>query len=666
MSQFKSDNSTKKKPPRVLANRYEIVRKLGKGNFGTAYLCKDLRQKNSTDGSDLKVLKEISVGELQPDETVEAAKEARVLSKLLHPSIVKFHDSFIDGDVFCIITEFCEGGDLDMKINDLKKNKKQFDEKTVLDWFVQLVLAVHYMHTRRVLHRDLKTRNIFIKKNMIKIGDFGISRILMGTTDLASTFTGTPYYMSPEVLKHEGYNSKSDIWSIGCILYEMCTLSHAFDGTSLMGVMYKIVEGELPKLPDRFSKDLNRIMLSMLSKDPVKRPSGTDLLKEPLIANHIAKMSKDYQARHQENALTEAEEIARLLREKSHLSDLRLTEEEVKYKNLPPRERMRLRKMAQADEEAHRLKEVAKVQLIANQERKSKIKSHLNKTTVPAWQGGAGEGEMFKGTPRRNSSTSSEPESPPAITVTPAHFKTAPVPRYLADDAEDERETLKFRPSKTVDQAQLTSAILAPDERPITPLRDKMVYDVKHSSLDFRDGIPESPELADTYYSQYDDFAQNSDSDSNSGDENQLTVIEKNESTLKAKNSTVKSKGSDTVIGHSNDEDSFFNCLQDVLEQGDDAESTMTLADDMEAGAFGPVARGQKIKNLRLECEKMLGKEAFDKAYNYLKDARYNDKSAEEDIMAGLRHFVKNPSDCFLVDQLLFLEEQANLAAKAS
>ncbi|XP_033754320.1 serine/threonine-protein kinase Nek11-like isoform X2 [Pecten maximus] len=605
MSQFKSDNSTKKKPPRVLANRYEIVRKLGKGNFGTAYLCKDLRQKNSTDGSDLKVLKEISVGELQPDETVEAAKEARVLSKLLHPSIVKFHDSFIDGDVFCIITEFCEGGDLDMKINDLKKNKKQFDEKTVLDWFVQLVLAVHYMHTRRVLHRDLKTRNIFIKKNMIKIGDFGISRILMGTTDLASTFTGTPYYMSPEVLKHEGYNSKSDIWSIGCILYEMCTLSHAFDGTSLMGVMYKIVEGELPKLPDRFSKDLNRIMLSMLSKDPVKRPSGTDLLKEPLIANHIAKMSKDYQARHQENALTEAEEIARLLREKSHLSDLRLTEEEVKYKNLPPRERMRLRKMAQADEEAHRLKEVAKVQLIANQERKSKIKSHLNKTTVPAWQGGAGEGEMFKGTPRRNSSTSSEPESPPAITVTPAHFKTAP-------------------------------------------------------------GIPESPELADTYYSQYDDFAQNSDSDSNSGDENQLTVIEKNESTLKAKNSTVKSKGSDTVIGHSNDEDSFFNCLQDVLEQGDDAESTMTLADDMEAGAFGPVARGQKIKNLRLECEKMLGKEAFDKAYNYLKDARYNDKSAEEDIMAGLRHFVKNPSDCFLVDQLLFLEEQANLAAKAS
>ncbi len=138
---------------------------------------------------------------------------------------------------------------------------------------------------------EICCRNIFLRHNMIKIGDFGISRILMGT-DLASTFTGTPYYMSPEVLKHEGYNSKSDVWyevtfcggqfkvmicsgfecfddnldcivfwcrSVGCMLYELVTLKHAFDGQSLMGVMYKIVEGDLPEWPEEYSQDLHHV-----------------------------------------------------------------------------------------------------------------------------------------------------------------------------------------------------------------------------------------------------------------------------------------------------------------------------------------------------------------------------------------------------------------------
>jgi serine/threonine protein kinase len=95
---------------------------------------------------------------------------------------------------------------------------------------------------------------------VIKIGDFGISRILQGTMDMATTFTGTPYYMSPEVLKHEGYNSKSDVWSIGCLIYEMCTYEHAFEGQGLMGVMYKIVEGKAPELPNTYSRELNDIV----------------------------------------------------------------------------------------------------------------------------------------------------------------------------------------------------------------------------------------------------------------------------------------------------------------------------------------------------------------------------------------------------------------------
>ncbi|XP_061198174.1 serine/threonine-protein kinase Nek11-like [Saccostrea echinata] len=656
MSHRKKESS--KKTSRVLANRYEIVKKLGKGNFGTAYLCKDLRSKNpDTEEYDLKVLKEISVGDLQPDETVDAVREARVLSKLDHPSIVKFHDSFIDGESFCIVTEYCEGGDLDCKINECVKNKQQLDSKLIMDWFVQLLLAVHYMHQRRVLHRDLKTRNIFLRQNMIKIGDFGISRILMGTTDLASTFTGTPYYMSPEVLKHEGYNSKSDIWSIGCILYEMCTLEHAFDGKSLMAVMYKIVEGEVPKLPDKFS-ELNNVLKLMLSKDPEKRPSATDLLKVPMIKNHIAKLSKEFHAKSQENSSRDAEDIAKLLTEKSYLSDLKSREEEVKLKNLPPRERMRLRKLQQADMEAKRLREVAKVQLKENQERNSRIQSTLHKSSVPAWAGGSGEGEMFKAalTVKGGPTIAAEGQK--------SRFgsRTAPILINEDDEESDDDADIVMPLSKTL---TVPRSVSNPDERPITPLKDKMIYDIRNSSLDFKDGIPENPELADTYYSQFDNDFSGDDSES---DEAEETVIERtvkaNKSEASPYQGTEKSRASSNLGTLVDDEDQLYNIMQDVLAKGDDAESTMSLADDKEAGAFGPVVREQKIKNLTKECKRILGEEAFQKAYDYLKQARYLKTSSvdsEETIMQGLREFVKNPSDCFLVDQLLFLEEQAKI-----
>lgn len=654
MSQYKLNDTKEKKKARIYCNRYEVVKRLGKGNFGTAFLVRDrrLRSRVAEGESDLKVLKEISVGDLAPDETVDAVSEAKVLSKLNHPGIVKFHDSFIDGESFCIVTEYCEGGDLDAKINEVAKTKKHLEEKVILDWFVQLVLAVHYMHTRRVLHRDLKSRNIFLKGNVVKIGDFGISKILMGTADLASTFTGTPYYMSPEVLKHEGYNSKSDVWSIGCILYEMCALCHAFDGKSLMAVMYKIVEGEPPKLPDQYSNEFSRVLNLMLNRDPEKRPSATDLLKEPLLANHIAKMSKDYQSRHTDHATKDAEEIAKLLKQKLRLKDLQAKEEDQKWKNLPPRERMRIRKQQQADQEAERLRESAKLQLNENIQRKNQIQETLHKRSVPAWAGGTGEGERFKEalTVVKESDHTVEDKKSKG-------FGTRSAPLYIqheiTESSDEEEGTIK---SKTLTGAEIrhTLPVLKPEERPITPLRDKMVYDLANSSLDFKDGIPDNPDVADTFYSQYEDF------DKSSSDEEEMqTVIKKN-----SDKGTLVPGSTLTSVG-GNEEGQLYDLLQNVLEKGDDAESTMTFEEDSVAGAFGPVVREQKIKNLRTECQKVLGQEAFEKAYKYLKKARYEKQnsldSAEEDIMKGLRKFVKNPSDCFLVDQLLFLEEQAKI-----
>uniref|UniRef100_A0A8C0R915 Serine/threonine-protein kinase Nek11 n=1 Tax=Canis lupus dingo TaxID=286419 RepID=A0A8C0R915_CANLU len=196
-------------PKTLIARRYVLQQKLGSGSFGTVYLVSDKKAKQ---GEELKVLKKISVGELNPNETVQANVEAQLLSKLDHPAIVKFYTSFVEQDNFCIITEYCEGRDLDCKIQEYKKAGKTFPESQIIEWFIQLLLGVDYIHERKILHRDLKSKNIFLKNNLLKIGDFGVSRLLMGSCDLATTLTGTPHYMSPEALKHQGYNTKSDIW----------------------------------------------------------------------------------------------------------------------------------------------------------------------------------------------------------------------------------------------------------------------------------------------------------------------------------------------------------------------------------------------------------------------------------------------------------------------
>lgn len=267
-------------PPTVIARRYVLQQKLGSGSFGTVYLVSDKKAKH---GEELKVLKEISVGELNPNESVQASMEAQLLSTLNHPAIVRFHESFMEQGTFCIITEYCEGRDLDYKIQEYKEAGKIFPDNQIVEWFIQLLLGVDYMHERRILHRDLKSKNIFLKNNLPKIGDFGVSRLLMGSCELATTLTGTPYYMSPEALKHQGCDAKSDIWSLACILYEMCCMDHAFSGSNFLSVVLNIVEGNTPSLPDRYPRELNIIMSRMLNKSPSLRPSAAEILKAPYV-----------------------------------------------------------------------------------------------------------------------------------------------------------------------------------------------------------------------------------------------------------------------------------------------------------------------------------------------------------------------------------------------
>ncbi|NXB72814.1 NEK11 kinase, partial [Donacobius atricapilla] len=365
------------------ARRYTIQRKLGNGSFGSVYLVNDRKTKQ---GEELKVLKEVSVGSLKPNETAEANLEAQLLSKLDHPAIVKFYASFVERDSFCIITEYCEGrlqkfekmcgGDLDLKIQEYRDSGKMFTQSQVIDWFIQLLLGVNYIHERWILHRDLKAKNIFLKDSLLKIGDFRVSCLLMGSRDFATTFTGTPYYMSPEVLKHQEYNTKSDIWSLGCILYKMCCMNHAFTGQNFLSVELKIMEGETPSLPDRHPSKLNAVLSSMLSKDPSLRPAAAEILKSPYIDEQLKKIQykftnvtmKDKELNWQK----EAAPTFGAVQKKVHLQTL---QELFEVEKMTPRERMRLRKLNAADEKAKKLKQLAEEKYQENIKRMQEFRS---------------------------------------------------------------------------------------------------------------------------------------------------------------------------------------------------------------------------------------------------------------------------------------------------
>ncbi|XP_035172939.1 serine/threonine-protein kinase Nek11 isoform X5 [Oxyura jamaicensis] len=240
----------------------------------------------------------------------------------------------------------------------------------------EIASALLQSTVRRILHRDLKAKNIFLKNNLLKIGDFGVSRLLMGSCDLATTFTGTPYYMSPEALKHQGYNTKSDIWSLGCILYEMCCMDHAFSGHNFLSVVLKIVEGDTPSLPDRYPSKLNAVLSSMLNKNPSMRPAAAEILKIPYVDEQLKNIQYQYTNMNVKdkglNWQKESTPIFDAVQRKVHLQTLQELSE---VQKMTPRERMRLRKLNAADEKAKKLKQLAEEKYQENIKRMQEYRS---------------------------------------------------------------------------------------------------------------------------------------------------------------------------------------------------------------------------------------------------------------------------------------------------
>ncbi|XP_078450707.1 serine/threonine-protein kinase Nek1-like isoform X1 [Lampetra planeri] len=256
--------------------RYTMVSQIGEGSFGKAMLVK-----SKADGH-LYVIKEINISRMSPKERDEARKEVCVLANMRHPNIVSYKESFEERGNLYIVMDYCEGGDLFKRINAQKG--VLFSEDQILDWLVQLCLALKHVHDRKILHRDIKSQNIFLTKaGVVQLGDFGIARVLNSTMELAQTCIGTPYYLSPEICENKPYNHKSDMWALGCVLYEMCTLRHAFEAGNMKNLVLKIIRGSFPPVSAHYSSELRSTLSGLLRRDPRARPPVAVLLSRPLL-----------------------------------------------------------------------------------------------------------------------------------------------------------------------------------------------------------------------------------------------------------------------------------------------------------------------------------------------------------------------------------------------
>ncbi|CAD8183606.1 unnamed protein product [Paramecium octaurelia] len=252
---------------------FKIISKLGDGSYSNVYKVRRIEDNLEY------ALKKVNLTNLSDKEKQNALNEVRILASIHHQNIISYKEAFIDpvSNSLCIVMELAADGDLLQKIQKCIKTNSQFQEKEILKYAFQIINALKALHQMKVMHRDIKSANIFLINNEVKLGDLNVSKV--AKQGLLYTQTGTPYYASPEVWKDQPYDCKSDIWSLGCVLYEMAALKLPFQAEDMDGLYNKVIKGYYQKLPKPYTFDLQNLIRMMLQVSTVLRPTATQLLE---------------------------------------------------------------------------------------------------------------------------------------------------------------------------------------------------------------------------------------------------------------------------------------------------------------------------------------------------------------------------------------------------
>ena len=261
---------------------FNILSKIGEGSYSTV-----LKVQRIEDGN-IYALKRVKFYKLSEKEKENALNEIRILASVKNKNVISYKEAFFDekDSSLGIVMEYADKGDLFQLITERKKTKNYFTEQEVWKIFIQLLNGLKALHDFKILHRDIKSANVFLFKGGIcKLGDLNVSKV--ARKGLGYTQTGTPYYASPEVWEEKPYDSKSDVWSLGCVMYEMITLRPPFQAKSMEELYKKVMRGNYPRIPKKYSEDLSDAIKLMIQVEAGARPSCEELLKMPMITKRI-------------------------------------------------------------------------------------------------------------------------------------------------------------------------------------------------------------------------------------------------------------------------------------------------------------------------------------------------------------------------------------------